>query len=466
MPVKNVALADATSIAAELISCDALALVRFGLRTADDPRIQNTVRLIDRLLKVETPAGPAWLRYNGDGYGEHADGSPFDGTGIGRPWPLLTGERAHFELQGGRLAEANRLLNALESLASDIGMIPEQVWDAGDIPDRELYRGRAAGSAMPLVWAHAEYLKLRRSLRDGRVFDMPPQTVRRYLVDHVASRHTIWRFNHKIRTLRAGQLLRVESLAAAVISLDERRLGHEYQRSGHTRYRSRNAYRRSAGGDTGVWHPRGVHDVLERSCALGRNEFHRDDCGGDSVTLEPQQVLVIDIGGSHIKVRISGQRLPTKLPSGPTLTPGTMATLVKGATADWKFDAVSIGYPGPVVANMPASEPYNLGRGWMKFSYEEAFGPKVRIINDAAMQALGGYRGGRMLFLGLGTGLGSALVVEGHLQPLELAHLPYRKGRTFENYLGDASLKQRGKKRWWKAVCGRCDNAAEGGDAG
>jgi glucoamylase len=215
--VKNVADCDALTHAADLISCDALALVRFGLRRADDPRIRNTVQLIDKLLKVETPAGAAWRRYNGDGYGEHADGSPFDGTGIGRAWPLLTGERAHYELLSGNVAEAERLLGEFESLASEIGLFPEQTWDAPDIPERELYLGRAAGSAMPLVWAHAEYVKLRRSLRDGRVFDLPPQTVQRYLVDGVTSPRSIWRFNHKFSTLRAGQLLRIECLAAATI---------------------------------------------------------------------------------------------------------------------------------------------------------------------------------------------------------------------------------------------------------
>ena len=222
VPVKNVA-AGFTSLAGDLISCDALALVRFGLRRADDPRIRNTLQLIDSLLKVETPSGPAWRRYNGDGYGEHADGSPFDGTGIGRAWPLLTGERAHFELLAGRAEEAARLLGGLESLASDIGLIPEQTWDAADIPEKELYFGRAAGSAMPLVWAHAEYVKLRRSLHDGRVFDLPPQTVRRYLVDQVASPRMAWRFNHKIRALPEGMQLRIETLSPAVVHWTDNR---------------------------------------------------------------------------------------------------------------------------------------------------------------------------------------------------------------------------------------------------
>lgn len=217
IPVKNIPPTAATSVAADLISCDALALVRFGLRRADDPRIVNTLSLIDKLLKVETPAGPAWRRYNGDGYGEHADGAPFDGTGIGRAWPLLTGERAHYELQAGNASATQQLLHAFESLASDSGLLPEQTWDTPDIPERELYFGRAAGSAMPLVWAHAEYVKLRRSMRDGRVFDLPPQTVQRYLVDHTASTRVLWRFNHKIKVSPIGALLRIESLASAVV---------------------------------------------------------------------------------------------------------------------------------------------------------------------------------------------------------------------------------------------------------
>lgn len=169
--------------AAAVPGLDALALVRFGLRTANDPRIVNTLRIADDQLRVETPFGPVWRRYAGDVYGEHADGSAFDGGGIGRAWPLLTGERAHYELAAGRPERAAALARALEAIAGESGLLPEQVWDAADIPARELFAGRAAGSAMPLVWAHAEYLKLCRSLVDGAVFDRPPQTVRRYLVD-------------------------------------------------------------------------------------------------------------------------------------------------------------------------------------------------------------------------------------------------------------------------------------------
>ena len=181
IPIKNRPPGQSTEPATQIISPDALALVRFGLRSADDPRIVNTVRVIDALLRINTPSGPAWHRYNDDGYGEHEGGSPYDGTGVGRLWPLLTGERAHYELAAARPAAAQRLLITLEAFANEGGMIPEQLWDSADIPERELFFGRPAGSAMPLVWAHAEYLKLCRSLKDGRVFDTPPQTVQRYI---------------------------------------------------------------------------------------------------------------------------------------------------------------------------------------------------------------------------------------------------------------------------------------------
>ncbi len=221
--VKNLAPGQAESLVSHLVSPDVLALVRFGLRAADDQRILDTLRLVDALLKVETPQGPIWRRYNGDGYGEHEDGEPFDGTGIGRAWPLLTGERAHFELAAGRVKEAQHLQTAMESFAGAEGLLPEQTWDARDMPERELYLGRPSGSAMPLVWAHAEYLKLLRSLHDGKVFDMPPQTVQRYLTDKTESACLVWRFNHKIRFIPAGRTLRIETLAPAVIhwSVDE-----------------------------------------------------------------------------------------------------------------------------------------------------------------------------------------------------------------------------------------------------
>jgi glucoamylase len=217
VPIKNRPPAEMSQPAAHIVSPDALALVRFGLRAADDPRIVNTVKVIDHSLKVETPFGPAWHRYDDDGYGEHENGSAFDGTGIGRAWPLLTGERAHYELAAGRRTEAVRLLHALEDFASQGRLLPEQIWDAADLPEKGLHCGRPSGSAMPLVWAHAEYLKLRRSLRDGVVFDMPAQTVQRYLTQQTGSSLAIWRFNHKCQSMTVGQTLRIEVVATAVV---------------------------------------------------------------------------------------------------------------------------------------------------------------------------------------------------------------------------------------------------------
>lgn len=151
-----------------------------------------------------------WHRYNNDGYGEHPDGSPFEGTGQGRAWPLLTAERAHYELAAGRTASAIAMRDALMSCTGPGGLLPEQVWDAGDLPERELFFGKPTGSAMPLVWAHAEYIKLCRSLADGRVFDLPPQTVQRYQTEKVESPFGIWRFNHKSLVLLRGLRLRIE----------------------------------------------------------------------------------------------------------------------------------------------------------------------------------------------------------------------------------------------------------------
>jgi glucoamylase len=213
VPIKNRPPGEIDLPAAQIVSPDALALVRFGLRAPDDPRIVDTVKVIDALLRVETPYGPAWHRYNDDGYGEHEDGSAFDGTGQGRLWPLLVGERAHYELAAGRTEEAEQLLGAFGRFANEGGLLPEQVWDAPDVPEAELFFGRPSGSAMPLVWAHAEYVKLLRSLRDGRVFDMPPQTVQRYQMEHAESPYAVWRFNHKCRTLETRKTLRLELLA-------------------------------------------------------------------------------------------------------------------------------------------------------------------------------------------------------------------------------------------------------------
>ena len=164
------------------------------------------------------------------------------------------------------------------------------------------------------------------------------------------------------------------------------------------------------------------------------------------------KILVIDVGGTNVKVLATGQRLPIKLESGSKLTPKAMVRAVRKAAADWKYDAVSIGFPGAVLHGKPVSEPKNLGKGWVGFNFRRAFGRPVRVVNDAAMQALGSYRGGRMLFLGLGTGLGSALIIDGILEPMELAHLPYKKGRTFEDYVGIRGLQRLGKARWRKCV--------------
>lgn len=159
-------------------------------------------------------------------------------------------------------------------------------------------------------------------------------------------------------------------------------------------------------------------------------------------------MLVVDIGGSKVKILATGQHTSRWFPSGPTLKPKHMVSQVKKLAAGWKFDVVSIGYPGPVRRHRPIAEPHNLGTGWSGFDFEKAFGCPARVVNDAAMQALGSYKHGTMLFLGLGTGLGSALVAKGVLVPMELAHLPYKRHRTFEDYVGQRGLKRLGQKKW------------------
>jgi polyphosphate glucokinase len=162
-------------------------------------------------------------------------------------------------------------------------------------------------------------------------------------------------------------------------------------------------------------------------------------------------VLAIDVGGTHVKILATGQDEPRKFLSGPKLTPKEMVAAVKKLAQGWKYDAVSIGYPGVVIHGRPVSEPRNLGKGWVGFDYRAAFGKPVKIINDAAMQALGSYKGGKMLYLGLGTGLGSTMIVDGIVEPMELAHLPYKKG-TYEDYVGLRGLEKRGKKKWRRHV--------------
>ena len=230
VPIKNKPPGQDGERAYHIISPDALALVRFGLRSPEDPRIINTLRAIDALLAVELPQGPCWYRYNGDGYGEHKDGSAFDGTGIGRPWPLLAGERAHYALAAGHRDEAEALLTVMEN--STLGysrLLPEQVWDMADIPALELFRGKPSGSACPLVWAHSEYIKLRRSIRDGKIFDQPPQTVQRYLKEKHVRQIFGWRFNNKTRSVPRNKTLRIVMLSPSVVhwSIDGWKTAHD-----------------------------------------------------------------------------------------------------------------------------------------------------------------------------------------------------------------------------------------------
>jgi glucoamylase len=217
IPIKNRPIGEHEAPYTDIVSVDALALVRFGLRDPHDPRIVNTVKVIDAKLRVRTETGPAWYRYNQDGYGEKADGSPFDVVGVGRPWPLLAGERAHYELAAGHPEVALQLLGVMRAQASDGGMLPEQVWDGPDLKALELFNGRASGGAMPLVWAHAEYAKLVRSLHDGRVFDMPQQTYERYVRTRRVSEVTVWAAHNRSHFLCEGCTLRIQTPVAATV---------------------------------------------------------------------------------------------------------------------------------------------------------------------------------------------------------------------------------------------------------
>lgn len=182
----------------------------------------------------------------------------------------------------------------------------------------------------------------------------------------------------------------------------------------------------------------------------------REDSGGDQVSgkrrTNAPRVLAVDVGGTHVKVLASGESEIRKAASGPEMSAAEMARTVRTLAQGWSYDVVSIGYPGPVVHGRIVAEPANLGSGWVGYDFEQALGHPVKVINDAAMQALGSYQDGRMLFLGLGTGLGSAMVVDGRVEPMELAHLPYRKGRTYEDYVGLRGLKRLGKKKWRRKV--------------
>lgn len=170
------------------------------------------------------------------------------------------------------------------------------------------------------------------------------------------------------------------------------------------------------------------------------------------MTTPQMRVLVIDVGGTHVKILATGLRTPIKIDSGPTMTARRMVASVRKAASGWNYSRVSIGFPGPVAHGKPLAEPHNLGPGWVGFDFRKAFGHPVKLVNDAAMQAIGSYEGRRMLFLGLGTGLGSAFIVDGILEPMELAHLPYKNGRTYEDYVGIRGLKRLGRKKWRRAV--------------
>lgn len=216
MRIKNHPEEESFVTISEFVSVDALALVRFGLRSADDPKIINTIKVIDAKLKTETPYGPCWHRYNNDGYGEHEDGSPYNGTGTGRAWPLLTGERAHYEIASGNFKKATALLKTMEAFANH-GLLPEQIWDTDDIPEHDLYLGKHSGSALPLVWAHAEYIKLCWSLRHKNVFDMPQHTRERYIENEIKVNWKVWRFEYPCNSISKNNTLRIETLSSAII---------------------------------------------------------------------------------------------------------------------------------------------------------------------------------------------------------------------------------------------------------
>jgi glucoamylase len=199
--------------AKEIVDAGFLELVRYGIRTPCDPLIVDSLKVVDAVLKVDTPFGSCWHRYNHDGYGQQEDGGPFLHYGKGRAWPLLTGERGHYELAAGH--DVQPLIQAMEAFASDTGLLPEQIWDEPDYPDSHLYFGKPTGSAMPLAWAHAEYIKLLRSVRDGKVFDWIPEVANRYLGNSKSTQFLeIWKFNRQICTVKAGYTLRIQALAA------------------------------------------------------------------------------------------------------------------------------------------------------------------------------------------------------------------------------------------------------------
>jgi glucoamylase len=195
--------------AKEIVDAGFLELVRYGIRRPNDQVILDSLKVVDAILRVDTPMGPVWHRYNHDGYGQRNDGGPYVGWGTGRAWPLLTGERAHFELAAGR--SVKQYIRAIESFASATGLLPEQVWDERDRSNKHMFLGRPTGSAMPLMWAHAEYVKLLRSVSDGRVFDLIPEVAHRYLGDRKACQlFEIWKPNRQVRGVKKGYRLRVQ----------------------------------------------------------------------------------------------------------------------------------------------------------------------------------------------------------------------------------------------------------------
>jgi len=197
--------------AKEIVDGGFLQLVRYGIRKPDDPIIVDSVKVLDAVLKVDTPFGPCWHRYNHDGYGQREDGSPYENWGKGRAWPLLTGERGHYELAAG--GDVKQFIKAMEEFASDTGLLPEQSWDEPDRPDVHMYLGRPTGSAMPLMWAHSEYIKLLRSSSDGKVFDLIPEVASRYLGDRACNLE-IWKFNRQVGKVKKGHTLRIQALSS------------------------------------------------------------------------------------------------------------------------------------------------------------------------------------------------------------------------------------------------------------
>jgi glucoamylase len=201
--------------ARNVVGGDFLHLVRLGIRSASDPIVRDSIEVIDRVLKHDLPQGPGWRRYNHDGYGQKDDGSAFDGTGVGRCWPILTGERGHYELAAGR--DPLPFIKSLEKVANQGGMISEQLWDAEDWQNGNMKRGSATGAAMPLCWSHAEYISLVRSRHDGVCFDRVEPVFQRYVVNPVQSRHEIWSLRHPLRRIYRGKILRIILAAEATI---------------------------------------------------------------------------------------------------------------------------------------------------------------------------------------------------------------------------------------------------------